>query len=48
MKNLIITLLKIALIFINVWFIISYIDVLINNTSSEQTLAIWNFFRVVM
>ena len=48
MKNLIITFLKIVLVFINVWFILSYFDIVIHNTHEGTVLAIWNFFRVIM
>ena len=38
--------LKVAIILINIWFVLSYIDVVIHNTNLDggTVLAFWNFF----
>ncbi len=48
--KIIINLLKVAIIFINVWFVLSYIDVVIHNTNLNggTILAAWNFFGLLM
>ncbi len=48
--KIITNLLKVAIIFINVWFVLLYIDVVIHNTNldGDTILAVWNFFGLLM
>ena len=42
--------LKVAIVFISVWFILSYIDIVIHNTNLDggTVLASWNFFGLFL